>query len=328
VIFPQLFIMMRTYEMILWRRSVLTLIVSVAVLPAMAHAQRSYRAAPPEAVKLETKDGVGLSITYYASTAGKDATPVVMLHDYKDTQGMFSSFASRLQSPERDEGRPSFAVVTVNLRGHGDSTKQTFPDGTTREIDAAKLGRLDIVAMTLADMEAVRSFLVGENDDQKLNLNKLCLVGVGMGATVAVNWAAEDWRAPPLLVGKQGQDAKALVLVSPRWKYRGVPMQQALVQLAKPRIAWMLIYGSEDAATRADETRIYKRLDRFHPEPEPSQAARKPRDLFEMPLQSGLQGGRLLGQAGSQVEDAIIKFLTVHVAEQEMPWIKRRNRLD
>ena len=79
---------------------------------------------------MQTKDGVDLSITYYASSVGKDATPVILLHDYKDTQGMFSSLAQRLQSPGEEDKHASFAVVTVDLRGHGASTKQATPDGS------------------------------------------------------------------------------------------------------------------------------------------------------------------------------------------------------
>ena len=94
-----------------------------------------------------------------------------------------STLAQRLQSPGQEDSHPSFAVVTVDLRGHGGSIKQTAPNGATREIDAARINKQDIVGM-LADMEAVRSFLVGKNDAGELNLNKLSLVGIGMGATV------------------------------------------------------------------------------------------------------------------------------------------------
>jgi pimeloyl-ACP methyl ester carboxylesterase len=292
-----------------------------------AFAQR-FRAVPPKTSKLETQDGVKLSIKYYPSSAEKDATPVVMLHDYKDTQGIFTSLASRLQNPAKEDLHPSFAVVTVDLRGHGDSTQQSLPGGSTGVIDAAKLKKDDFLAMSTFDVEAVRGFLVGENDSHRLNLNKLCVVGVGMGATVGVSWAARDWVAPPLLVGKQGQDVKALVLVSPQWKYHGVLMQHAMkVRAMKQNAAWMLIWGGEDSDATTDARRIIKQLERFHPEPKSSQASR-PRSLQEIPIRASLQGSSLLSQVGKPLEDRIIEFLTQQVADQELPWSKRSNRLD
>jgi len=251
-----------------------------------------------------------------------------MLHDYKDTQGMFTSLASRLQTPAKGDKHPSFAVVTVDLRGHGASTQRTLRDGSMGEIDAAKLDKDDFIAMSLYDMESVRGFLVSENDEHQLNLNKLCLIGVGMGATVAVNWAARDWMAPPLMIGKQGQDVKALVLVSPEWKYRGVMLQQAMkIRAMKQNAAWMIIWGGEDSAATSDARRISKQLDRYHPEPKSSQAS-PPRSLQEIPVRTSLQGSSLLSQVGKPLEDAIVEFLSQQVAEQELPWIKRRNRLD
>jgi hypothetical protein len=144
---------------------------------------------------------------------------------------------------------------------------------------------------------------------------------------VAVNWAAQDWAAPPLLVGKQGQDVKALVLVSPRWKYRGIMLQQALrLATLKKGAAWMIIYGRQDADQATDARRIAKQLERFHPAPESAQAP--PIGLVERPIEnSSLKGSALLSQAGEMLEDNIIDFLTIHVASQELPWTQRRNIL-
>jgi pimeloyl-ACP methyl ester carboxylesterase len=320
-----------------WRPVVLAVALVVVSSPC-AVGQRSVRSGPPVPVKLTTKDGVELSITYYPSSVGKDATPVVLLHDYKDTQGMFSSLAQRLQSPGEDEKHPSFAVVTVDLRGHGASTKQATPDGTSRDIDAAKLSKDDVIAMSLDDMEAVRSFLVEKNDKEELNLNRLCLVGLGMGATVAVNWAATDWSAPPLTVGKQGQDVKALVLISPRWKDHGVTIQEALKFVPfKQSVAWMIVVGDpeggakdggsrQDGGAKADSVRIYNQLDKLHPESAAGKNS-KPRDLLMLRAPSALQGGKLLSQAqiGPKLEDQIIDFLSVQVTQPDWPWIKRRH---
>jgi pimeloyl-ACP methyl ester carboxylesterase len=193
-------------------------------------------------------------------------------------------------------------------------------------LDAAKLSRNDILAMSAYDMEAVRKMLVDKNDAGEVNLNKLSLVGVGLGATVAVNWAAQDWSAPPLLVGKQGQDVKALVLVSPRWKFRGVMMQQAM-KLAdlKKGAAWMIVYGEESANQAADARRVAKQLERFHPQSESNSAA--PSGLLEIPVKSSLEGSGLWSQLGQPIEESIVSFLTTQVANQDIPWSKRRNRL-
>ena len=143
------------------------LVCYLAVCSA-ANGQRVLRGPAPEVTKLTTKDGVELSITYYPSRAAKDpaigkqVTPVVLLHDEKDTQGMFASLASKLQAAGQPGGQSSFAVVTVDLRGHGASTRQTAFNGQTRQLDAAKLNRADLLAMSTQDMEAVRSFLVGK----------------------------------------------------------------------------------------------------------------------------------------------------------------------
>lgn len=297
-----------------------------------ANAQRNFRAPASQATRVQSRDGVDLSVNFYPSRVssdpelGKQVTPVVLLHDEKDTQGIFSSLVMRLQQAGQQAGDPTFAVITVDLRGHGASKRQTAPNGQSRELDAAKLSRNDILAMSAYDMEAVRRLLVDKNDAGELNLNKLSIVGVGLGATVAVNWAAQDWSAPPLLVGKQGQDVKALVLVSPRWKFRGVMMQQAM-KLAdlKKGAAWMIVYGEDSANQAADARRIVKQLERFHPEPESTSAA--PRGLLEIPVKSSLEGSGLWSQLGQPIEESIVNFLTTQVASQEIPWSKRRNRL-
>jgi pimeloyl-ACP methyl ester carboxylesterase len=302
------------------------LVVATLLLPAEAQSQS--RAPAPEVVLLDTDDGVRLTLTYYPSREGKDATPVLMLHDQKDTRAIFGTMAARLQSPREGEKHPSFAVVTVDLRGHGGSTRRQLPGGVREEIDAAKLTKNLVADMIRFDLKAVRKFLVTKNDAGKLNLNKLCLVGAGMGANVAANWAAVDWAWPPLAVGKQGQDVKGLVLISPRWKYQGTLMQNVLRMNAMKRdVAWCIICGEKDPRVLADADRLYKQLERFHPEPR-SRTAGRPRGLEELVWDSSLQGGDLLSQIGKPLEDAIIQFLTDNVADQEYPWIERRTRLD
>jgi pimeloyl-ACP methyl ester carboxylesterase len=302
-------------------------------MPLLTSAQ-TQRVQPPETVSLVTKDGVHLQLTYFASGARKGApqaqqvTPVVLLHDHKETRAVFNSLAQQLQAfGGGANGGPSFAAVTVDLRGHGNSVKQVFANGETVDIDASRLRKDDYIAMVTMDMAAVRSFLVGKNDAGELNLNKLCLVGSGMGASVAVNWALQDWSWPPLAVGKQGQDVKALVLISPRWQFNGLTFQLPMRhRQLKQNAAWMLVYGEADGKVAADARRIEKQLERFHPEPAAG-TAQESRSLQIVKLQSTLQGSTLMRQIGAPIEEKIVAFLSEQVGKKQIPWTNRRGRL-
>src|SRR5215212_6328454 len=99
------------------------------------------RVPPPTAVALTTKDGVQLKVTYYPSAAGQDAVPVIMLHDFAETRAVFNPLALALQNPRPPESPTtpklaSRAVVTVDLRGHGDSKTAFASDGSAVELDA------------------------------------------------------------------------------------------------------------------------------------------------------------------------------------------------
>ena len=299
-------------------------VLAVASFESPARAESKKDAPAPKDVTLETKDGVKLVCTYYQSTAGKDATPVVMLGDLKDSRAVFDELARRMQGPGDEDQHPSFAVLTVDLRGHGDSTKQVARNGASRELDAAKLGREDLTAMVTMDMEAVRKFLVEKNDAGELNINRLSIVGSGLGASVAVNWAAVDWSAPPLAVGKQGQDVKALVLISPEWSYKGLQMNNALRHPGlREKVGFFIMYGAEDRSHTADAKRIEKQLERYHPEPD-SLPEGEPHSLALIGPNTKLQATKFLTEAGADAQNAIIKFLMVHVVKEDYEWTARK----
>ena len=108
------------------------------LVPALLCAQRG--ASEPQIQELTTSDGVRLVATYYPSKLGKKATPVLMLHDWKESRTVFDPLAQKLSggSQPSEEGEApalefeSFAVVTLDLRGHGDSVRQVAPNGATR----------------------------------------------------------------------------------------------------------------------------------------------------------------------------------------------------
>lgn len=304
---------------------------SMLALAIDALAQEGRVGPPPEPANLVTKDGIQLKGTFFPGPAragsmqGKQTTPVILLHDFKSSRAVFTPLIDALQSGGGDG--PFFAVMAVDLRAHGESVTQQLPDGSQAALDASKLSKEGLAAMATLDMEAVRSFLVDKNDAGELNLNKLCIVGSGMGASVATNWAAQDWAAPPLAVGKQGQDAKALVLVSPRWSYNGLSMQDAMRFGAfKQNVAWLMICGAQDSKMKTDFDRIHKQLEKSHP------AAKKagqqaPSGLQVVLVPSSLQSDTLLSQSAQAVYPQIVAFLTENVAAVQQPWLSRRSRI-
>ncbi|MEX2168727.1 MAG: hypothetical protein WD851_05425 [Pirellulales bacterium] len=308
------------------------IVAAIAIFAVVAPARaQSSGPEPPRKLTLTTDDGVELAVTYYPSSLGKQAVPVVMLADHQTSQSVFAPLATRLHAPAEGDtaanspadAHQSFAVLTVDLRGHGDSLAQRLPNGSTRQIDATNLNRQDLAAMVTFDMKAVRKFLVDENDTGKLNINALSLVGAELGATVAVNWAATDWAWPPLAVGKQGQDVKALVLVSPAWKFRGLNVQNALQQPGlRTGVAVLMLYGKEDKKVSADVKRIYELLEKHHPRlasADPDEL----HDLMEIGAEIKIQGTQLL--KNKSAENRIIAFLETFVVEKNFPWSKRRN---
>lgn len=288
-----------------------------------AWAQRARRIAPPEDIKLTTKDGVKLALTYYPSNLAKEAVPVVMLHDYKESRTVFNGLAEALQSPA-DSERDSRAVITVDLRGHGESTVQVAPDGRVRDLDASRLGPADFQAMVTQDMDEVRKLLVEKNDAGELNLNSLCLVGAGMGANIAVYYAAYDWSFPQLAARKQGQDVKALVLASPEWSFRGLPLLRALKQPdVRQQLSFFIVYGDQDPRAKKDALTVKKNLAKYHPEP-PRDKARELKDLFLVGLPTELQGTILLTNRDFNMLPDLEVFLDARLTEKHFPWVSRK----
>ena len=301
-------------------------------MPSAADAQDGApaRTLPPAAYSLTTKDGVQLRITYFPSTAGEQAVPVVMLHDFNETRAVFTPLATLLQSPTQDiaeslpPGPPlqGCAVVTVDLRGHGES--KTAVDGDLAvELDAAHFQVGDYHDMVLFDMEAVRAFLVAENDAGRLNLNKLCIVGAGMGANVALAFAARDWSIPPLAARKQGQDVKALVLLSPTRTFHGLssieplkfpPVQQGL--------SIYLAYGAGDPKVAKDCKNIAKIFERYHPEP-PRELMASRKDYFVFAPNTPRQGTELLTREEFAQLPRIAGFVEMRLGRRDFPHVVR-----
>jgi pimeloyl-ACP methyl ester carboxylesterase len=267
---------------------------------------------PKQDVTLRTKDGVNLRCAYYPGTQGKDSVPVIFLHGWKGQGAEYSGLVNFL----RENGHP-WAMMVPDLRGHGGSTTRTARlGGPTQEIQLDRMRPNDIRDMFAYDLGAMKKFLMEKHNAGELNIELLCVVGAEMGATVAANWAAVDWSWPRLPTYKQGQDVRALVLLSPPLNFRGVNTQQGLNHPSVRRfLSVMVIHGQQGAA---EARRVHDYLKRWH---DPAED-----DVELVSVDSPNQGVRLLDK---NVAMQIAGFVQRQLVDrkQRYPWRERINPL-
>lgn len=260
----------------------------------------------PEQVAVHTTDGLTLAATYYPSNKGKLAVPIVLLHASKGSRADFEDLALKLQ-------QAGHAVIAPDLRGHGGER--------TVELRAD-----EYPAMITEDLEAIKRFLLVKNNAGELNVDKLCLIGVEMGASVAINWSVLDWSWPMLATGKQGQDVKALILISPEWGLKGLRIQEAVATPSvRSELAVMIITGKNHSRTMNEAKRLYNALERFHPMPPASEPDKQ--TLVMRTPNTSLHGTRLVTEKSLKVDQMILKFIDLRLARQPVPWSDRRGPL-
>lgn len=296
----------------------------------------------PVETPLETRDGLQLKATYYPPIATKivevegkqvvvpkkpvelrETIPIIMLHQYKGSRKDFAEAASRLQAK-------GHAVIVPDLRGHGDST--TFVNG--KLITAAGLKTNDFTAMGL-DMRAVKSFLMKKNNEGQLNIEKLCIVGAEMGASLAANFAAYDWkRVQQPGARKLGRDVRALVLLSPQISYRGLPMSKfskidkRLLPVTRMQWAKMHREMSIMIVVGKHGKKPYRAAKVFRDSiklkyPAADNAANDDKRLLLFGLETKLQSTDMLNNKALNAQDDLAHFVNLRLVGKNFPWTKR-----
>lgn len=278
---------------------------------------------PHRDLELVTKDNVLLHCRYYPSQRGQHAVPLVLLHGWTGPLGPGSG--RDLDGLAKDLQQAGHAVVVPDLRGHGKSISRQVR-GENVPLDREQFRPNDLRDMIL-DVEAVRSFLVEENNQKRLNLSVLGVVGFEMGSVVALNWTNYDWSVPSFPTLKQGQDVRGFVLVSPEQSFKGVDARTALANDAiRRQLSAMIIFGQ--AAPNADAgRRLYNTFQRTRRPIAGANAdgAERYRDLFLLELDTSLTGTRLLDSAALRVSRRIADFVQQRLVSQQesYPWRDR-----
>ncbi len=263
------------------------LTTSVAAQTETTKVDPRRRPPPPkfEDITLTSRDGVTLQCTYYPGPESKDTVPMILVHDWGGNKGDFHPIAMWMQQQLK------LSVITVDLRGHGNSMRVR---GMEEPIDREKLKGPALAAMVL-DIEACKSHLLKMNNEGKVNIEQLGVLGTGFGATLAMKWAIQDWSVRNLPTYKQGWDVKALILASPQRTFKGFTISNELRKLTILRnISVLTMVGEEDPKAMGDAKRIHNAFERAWGEQKKEAAP-----LVEAP--TSLQGMDLLKQAPAPV---------------------------
>ncbi|MEP7116866.1 MAG: alpha/beta fold hydrolase [Acidobacteriota bacterium] len=178
------------------RRTWATAVVMIVSAAGAAHAAG-------RAAQFRNSDGVSIAATVY-DAAIAPAPAVVLVHMLTRTKEDWQPFAQRLQAA-------GFTAVTIDLRGHGQSSGAAAP----------------AAAMAL-DVQAALTWLTERSD---VTRGAVATVGASLGASLAL-LAAADVAA-----------VRGAALLSPAADYRGVRLDAALKKYgARP----MLLVASND----------------------------------------------------------------------------------
>ena len=313
------------------------------MLPSLCQAQ------PPAPVqpKITTVDGVKLHATFYGT--GKKSPVIIMVHPIGEGKNSkipeWKALAVELQKKD-------FAVITFDLRGHGDSTTvdaDLFWGKMSGPWDAAqsnnrkhmKVGKDPEVLEASSflknpgylptlvnDLAAVRAYLEKVNDAGECNTASILVIGAESGGTLAAIWMNSEWSrfkftpaAPPVPMSvekrSEGADIIGAVFlnIQPELGYKR-PVKIPAV-LKKPcrdnATAAAFFYGKDDSKSQKYAKTLESSL----------KVAKSRKHEFIGPVEipdTSLSGMKLL-QEGLNTDKLITKYLQSVVEERGGEWV-------
>lgn len=266
----------------------------------------------PRWVTMRTKDGVELRAFYAPSDKGKEAIPVLIVHEWQGQGSPYGPLVSALHGA-------GCAVLVPEYRGHGGSRSYTDNTGRTQEFNLGTMGKMDIEKIIRFDMEEAKQFLKKENNEGNLNLNALVVMGVREGAVIGSHWAMQDWKFPSIGRIKQGQDVKGLVLISPEKNAKGVGIDVAMRDPVILQLPIMIVAGA-DSSDASEAQRLGKQVENVK-----KRVSRGEAQGFKLAMvPTSLSGPSLVGGA-REVIPMVVSFVTSHVkiSDEQNPWVER-----
>jgi pimeloyl-ACP methyl ester carboxylesterase len=223
----------------------------------------------PKDLTLQTSDGIDLAVLYFPAPGDdKPEATVILVHDLGSSGEKLDPLAEALQAA-------GCAVLVPDLRGHGGSSIPAYAKQAAKGEQWKLLKLPDFVAMARTaggrvrgqsdirgDLEAIRNWIKQQADAGKLDLDKLVVVGSGLGGAVAAAWTVADAAWPLTARGPQGGHVCGLVLVDPTFTTKGFSIGPPLA--AEPVKSTLPIMILASAGSR-DAGKIFDQLKRARP---------------------------------------------------------------
>ena len=275
---------------------------------------------PRKRVLIDTTDGVELQADWFGGDGGKEALPVILIHDFDGDRSALRPLAEYLQT------RHGHAVIVPDLRGHGESLNVK---GLDEELDRSRFKKNQIASI-VKDIDACRKFLQAKNDEGELNLDMLVVVACGKTNLHAAQWCIEDWSWPPVGGVKQGQNVKTLIMVSPVKRFKSMQfnpiIRNPLFSGKGASLPTLVMWGAEEVGAEQSKS-IYDTMRKGRSEPryeDPDERWEKKR-LFRATYDSTASSEELLREQGTELYKTIALVIDKKVVAQksQLTWQSR-----
>ena len=171
-------------------------------------------------VRLMTRDDLELAAVYYP-VATNSAAAVLLLHGYGKSNEEWGPVAPLFQMND-------IAVLAIDLRGHGDSTRRLTANGI-KTVDYRNFSPQDFTDMLL-DVNQAYDWLASQPGIDK---HRIAVIGSSIGANLALRYAAFN------------DEVTGLVLLSPGLFYQNLRTDDVITRFGKRPLC--IVVGLDDS---------------------------------------------------------------------------------
>lgn len=255
-------------------RMTVGVVVAHAVLPGIARAAVVVH--DPIPVAFTTTDGVHIVGDYWTPIDMSAKAPaVILLHMYRSDRSAWHEQIIALEYA-------GFAIMAIDLRGHGDSTEPAAMKLADRVIERDA----SLFQAMHEDVAGAYAWLARRPE---VDLSRLALIGASVGCSVVLDYAARD------------RSVDAVVLLSPGTKYLGV---DSLAHIKRYGPRHILMCTSQEEAARGFDQLV--------------QAAKQTGAIVEQGVfaHHRIHGTHMYGKV-PDIDKRIAAFLKQHVNERQ-----------